>query len=30
MKARLITLSATIAVVAAAFAPFAEAGRGFP
>jgi hypothetical protein len=30
MKARLITLTATFAVVIAALAPVAEAGRGFP
>ena len=30
MKARLITLTATIAVVAAALAPIAQAGYGRP
>jgi hypothetical protein len=30
MKARLITLTATIAIAAAALAPVAEAGRGWP
>ena len=30
MKARLITLSVTVAVVAAFFAPLAEAGYGRP
>lgn len=30
MKARLITLTVTIATIAAALAPIAEAGRGWP
>jgi hypothetical protein len=30
MKARLITLTVTIAALAATFAPLAEAGRGWP
>jgi hypothetical protein len=30
MKARLITLTVTIAAIATVFAPIAEAGRGWP
>jgi hypothetical protein len=30
MKARLVTLTVTIAALATVFAPIAEAGRGFP
>lgn len=30
MKARLITLTVTIAALATVFAPIAEAGRGWP